>query len=231
MARSRILLAGTRATFFAGALAILTPAPAQDQAFRIFTTFTGRFHCAGEWRDFQLMISPGMSLLGIADLDEDLFRRNHRSDEVPGGLVLEHQHTHQNIAGQDYRDISETIYAPVQGVEPEVGPENSQGSAPAGYVVQPGGPKQGSAAAVPAGKTPPNIQPVPGAPAAPAGGAPPRPSPAPAANAAGQRTVDRADAYQKQTQKYQGCLQQAKKDHPEGGVEFTKEFTSCIQAK
>ena len=69
MASGQIRLASVRATFFA--LAILTPARAQDAAYRIFTNFTGRYHCSGEWRDFNLKIQPGVSLLGIADFDED----------------------------------------------------------------------------------------------------------------------------------------------------------------
>jgi hypothetical protein len=167
------------------------------------------------------------------------FIKTWRSDEVPGALVLEHRHTHRNIVGQDYRDVEETIYAPVDGVEPEVGPENSSGPAPAGYVVQSGGPNQGSPAAAPAGRVAPATQAAPGAPPAPAGRASPQTSGAPApsapapqaGNAAGQRSVDGAEAYRRQIQKNQECLQQTKKDHPEGGAEFAKEFRSCIQAK
>ena len=48
------------------------PVSAQDYSYRIFTTFTGRFHCAGEWRDFQMHIAPVSGPLGIVDDDAEL---------------------------------------------------------------------------------------------------------------------------------------------------------------
>ncbi len=54
------------------ALVVVMPASAQDHSYRIFGTFTGRFHCSGQWRDFQLKMSPVSGPLGIVDDDDDL---------------------------------------------------------------------------------------------------------------------------------------------------------------
>src|SRR5713101_7206972 len=48
------------------------PASAQDHSYRIFNTFTGRFHCGGQWRDFQLHMAPVSGPLGIVDDDAAL---------------------------------------------------------------------------------------------------------------------------------------------------------------
>ena len=42
----------------------------ENHANRIFRTITGRFHCDGEWRDFQMGFRPVPGPLGIADEDE-----------------------------------------------------------------------------------------------------------------------------------------------------------------
>jgi hypothetical protein len=55
--------------------------------------------------------------------DPMTFTKTWRSDEVPGGLVLEQKQTHSTITGGVYRDISETIYAPFDGIVPERGDE------------------------------------------------------------------------------------------------------------
>ena len=47
------------------------------------------------------------------------FTKTWTSDEVPGGLVRTQQQTHTQITGETYRDISQTLYAPVEGVEPQ----------------------------------------------------------------------------------------------------------------
>jgi hypothetical protein len=54
------------------ALAAVMPASAQDHSYRIFETFTGRFHCSGQWRDFQLHMAPVSGPLGIVDDDAAL---------------------------------------------------------------------------------------------------------------------------------------------------------------
>jgi len=48
------------------------PASAQDHSYRIFNTFTGRFHCSGQWRDFQLHMAPVSGPLGIVDDENEL---------------------------------------------------------------------------------------------------------------------------------------------------------------
>jgi hypothetical protein len=48
-------------------LAMALPASGQDQSYRIFTTFTGRYHCNGLWRDIQLSFSPVTGPYGIED--------------------------------------------------------------------------------------------------------------------------------------------------------------------
>jgi hypothetical protein len=51
----------------------LLPASAQeDHSSRIFGTFKGRFHCDGQWRDFQLHMNPVSGPLGIVDDDAAL---------------------------------------------------------------------------------------------------------------------------------------------------------------
>ena len=50
--------------------------------------------------------------------DPMTFTKTWRSDEVPGGLVLEHKQQHMEIGGKPFRTISETIYAPIDGVMP-----------------------------------------------------------------------------------------------------------------
>lgn len=42
----------------------------ENHSNRIFRTITGRFHCDGEWRDFQMGFRPVPGPLGIADDDE-----------------------------------------------------------------------------------------------------------------------------------------------------------------
>jgi hypothetical protein len=49
------------------------------------------------------------------------FTKTWRSDDVPGGLVHQLAHEHSDIGGKPYRTISETIYAPIDGVMPVLG--------------------------------------------------------------------------------------------------------------
>ena len=59
-----------RCSQFVLILALIAAARAQDQSNRIFETFTGRFHCNGQWTDFHFKVMPGTDLLGMNDPDE-----------------------------------------------------------------------------------------------------------------------------------------------------------------
>jgi len=50
-------------------------ASAQDPARRIFRTFNCRYHCGGNWYDFQLSLSPAVGLLGMPDPDAGITAR------------------------------------------------------------------------------------------------------------------------------------------------------------
>jgi hypothetical protein len=63
------------------------------------------------------------------------FTKTWRSDEVPGGLVL--LQVHQRSMATGPRNITETIYAPVDGVTPELGSGNSTVQPPAPAAAQP----------------------------------------------------------------------------------------------
>ncbi|HEX3747878.1 MAG TPA: hypothetical protein VHW09_28280 [Bryobacteraceae bacterium] len=60
------------------------------------------------------------------------FTKTWRSDEVPGGLVMEHRQSHTEMGGKPFRTIAETIYAPLDGVMPVLGDKTppAQGAAP-----------------------------------------------------------------------------------------------------
>ncbi|MGB8655408.1 MAG: hypothetical protein WCD23_12890, partial [Candidatus Acidiferrales bacterium] len=49
------------------------------------------------------------------------FTKKWTSAEVPGGLVRLQQQTHTNILGGEYRNISQTLYAPIDGVDARLG--------------------------------------------------------------------------------------------------------------
>ena len=51
-------------------LCLTFSASAQDPSNRFFTTFNGRFHCNGQWTDFQFTAHPGTDLLGVTDPSE-----------------------------------------------------------------------------------------------------------------------------------------------------------------
>ncbi len=53
--------------------------------------------------------------------DPMAFTKTWRSDEVPGSLVLQHGQQHADMGGKPFRTISETIYAPIDGVMPVLG--------------------------------------------------------------------------------------------------------------
>jgi hypothetical protein len=49
-------------------LLLLLPASAQNRGF-VSELFTGRYHCGGQWREFQFKVFPVMGLLGVEDPD------------------------------------------------------------------------------------------------------------------------------------------------------------------
>ena len=53
--------------------------------------------------------------------DPMTFIKTWRSEDVPGGLVLQHEQEHTTITGKVYRRIKQTIYAPIDGVTPILG--------------------------------------------------------------------------------------------------------------
>jgi hypothetical protein len=53
--------------------------------------------------------------------DPMTFTKTWTSDEVPGGLVRTQQQSHLQITGQTYRNISQTHYVPIDGVERQSG--------------------------------------------------------------------------------------------------------------
>src|SRR5262249_27132723 len=56
------------------------------------------------------------------DFDPQTFKKTWTSEDVPSGIVLQHEQTHREILeGKDYRDINETILMPAPNVEPELG--------------------------------------------------------------------------------------------------------------
>jgi hypothetical protein len=65
-------------------------------------------------------IATRWELVTRAD-DPLTFTKTWTSDDVPGGLVRTQQQTHSLITGEIYRDIQQTLYAPLDGVEPQLG--------------------------------------------------------------------------------------------------------------
>ena len=65
------------------------------------------------------------------------FTKTWTSDEVPGGLVRTQQQTHTQITGETYRDISQTLYAPIEGVEPQLGDGATPAPSAAGSPARP----------------------------------------------------------------------------------------------
>ena len=53
--------------------------------------------------------------------DPMTFTKTWNSDDVPGGLVRIQQQSHSKITNEEYRTISQTLYAPIDGVEPQLG--------------------------------------------------------------------------------------------------------------
>jgi hypothetical protein len=60
--------------------------------------------------------------------DPQTFTKTWRSDDVPGGVVLETRQGHTEVLGGTRRTISQTIFVAVDGVEPELSRETPAGS-------------------------------------------------------------------------------------------------------
>ena len=87
------------------------------------------------------------------------FTKTWTSDEVPGGLVRTQQQSHAEITGQTYRDIIQTLYAPIDGVDPQLGDATSPAPSPAGNAA----PAAAQPAPVPVAAPPPRGRPDPSA--------------------------------------------------------------------
>jgi hypothetical protein len=64
------------------------------------------------------------------------FTKTWTSDDVPGGLVRTQQQSHSQITGQTYRDIRQTLYAPIDGIDARLG-DNATPAAAAATPVRP----------------------------------------------------------------------------------------------
>jgi hypothetical protein len=64
--------------------------------------------------------------------DPMTFTKTWTSDDVPGGLVRTQQQSHSQITGQTYRDIQQTLLAPIDGVDAQLGDATSSAPSPAG---------------------------------------------------------------------------------------------------
>ncbi len=64
--------------------------------------------------------------------DPMTFTKTWTSDDVPGGLVRTQQQSHSQITGQTYRDIRQTLLAPIDGVDAQLGDATSSAPSPAG---------------------------------------------------------------------------------------------------
>jgi hypothetical protein len=54
------------------------------------------------------------------------------------------QQSHAKIVGEEYRDISQTLYAPVAGVEPQLGDATAPAPSPPGNAASPAAPNRGT---------------------------------------------------------------------------------------
>jgi hypothetical protein len=91
------------------------------------------------------------------------FTKTWSSDEVPGGLVRTQQQSHAEITNQTYRDIIQTLYAPIDGVDPQLGDATSPAPSAAGNAAPRAAPATTSAqpAPVPVAAPPPRGRPDP----------------------------------------------------------------------
>jgi hypothetical protein len=68
------------------------------------------------------------------------FTKTWTSDEVPGGLVRTQEQTHTQITDETYRTISQTLYAPIEGVAPQLGDVATPAPSVAGSPARPPAP-------------------------------------------------------------------------------------------
>lgn len=87
------------------------------------------------------------------------FTKTWTSAEVPGGLVRTQEQSHTQITGETYRNISQTLYAPIDGVDPQLG----DGAAPTPPPAAAANPARPAAPPAPAQPAPPPARPAPSA--------------------------------------------------------------------
>lgn len=124
------------------------PGPPVDDPTRVTTTGEETLTINGK------KITTKWECVTRAD-DPLTFTKTWTSDEVPGGLVRTQQQSHAEITGQTYRNISQTLYAPIDGVEPKLGDATSSSPSPAGNAAPPAAPTT-SAQPAPAPVVPPS---------------------------------------------------------------------------
>jgi hypothetical protein len=71
--------------------------------------------------------------------DPMTFTKTWTSDEVPGGLVRTQEQSHSQITNQTYRDIRQTLYAPLDGVDAQLGDATTSAPPPASPASLPAG--------------------------------------------------------------------------------------------
>jgi hypothetical protein len=91
------------------------------------------------------------------------FTKTWTSDEVPGGLVRTQEQSHAEITNQTYRDIRQTLFAPIDGVDPQLGDATSPAPSPAGNAAPAAAPPATQPAPVPVAAPPPRGRPDPSA--------------------------------------------------------------------
>jgi hypothetical protein len=88
------------------------------------------------------------------------FTKTWTSAEVPGGLVRTQQQSHTQITGETYRNISQTLYAPIDGVDPQLG-DGAVRTPPPAAGANPARPTAPATPAQPAQPAPPPVRPAP----------------------------------------------------------------------
>jgi len=74
----------------------------------------------------------------VARADDPMtFTKTWTSDDVPGGLVRTQQQSHSQITNQTYRDIRQTLLAPIDGVDAQLGDGTSSAPSPAAPAAPP----------------------------------------------------------------------------------------------
>jgi hypothetical protein len=87
-------------------------ASAQSNSYRIFETFHGRFHCNGQWTEFNLKMSPVAGPLGIVDDDDSSITGSvsflyHRSVTSMDGVTYRLRGTHDAKTGRFHLEPKE----------------------------------------------------------------------------------------------------------------------------